>query len=177
MKQKRRKYRHTFRFSAPHGKTFNVCVPMRSAKTTVKMTRTERDVIAGKPGIAVACANFECVMRLGETIFPHPVYFAEFTKTRCYIVTALDKDGQPKRCICYSHDDGEWIERFDRPGGKLALIRSGASEREVTLHPPPNQDLYRPGRARGKNDGTRSKAMPRGANKRAIDAGWIPPTA
>lgn len=171
-KRKRLNYRHTFRLGfGDDGQTFNICVAMSQPKASVRLDRTEADVIAGKAGIAVACADMKCAERNSKS-FPHPVYLAEFTKTRAYFVDKLDKDGQPKHCICYAHDDGEWIVKFDQPGGKKKLIRSGDVERTITLTPPPRWRPRELNRPKGKYNASRTKPMSYGSKKRAIEAGW-----
>lgn len=171
-KTKRRKYRHLFRLGGFGGnQTVNIAVPVSDARSTVRLPRKEADVIAGKPGMAVACANAQCSM-VNPGVFSHPVYLAEFTRTHAYIVDRLSRQGQPTHCVRYRHDDGGWIAKFDKPGGKAKLIRSGDAERTVTLSPP-QKHKYRPGRPKGTQDGSRSKSMPHGATRRAIEAGWV----
>ena len=169
---KRRKYRHLFRIGGIGGnQTINIAVPCSDAKSVVRMSRAEADVFRGKPGIAVACADARCAME-SDGIFPHPVYLAEFTRSHAYIVDRLDRQGQPAHCVKYEHDDGEWIRKFDAPGGKAKLLRSGNAERVVTLRVP-QKHQYRPGRPKGNSDGSRSKPLPSGAARRAIEAGWL----
>jgi hypothetical protein len=171
-KTKRRKYRHLFRFGGFGGKqTVSIAVACSDASHRVRLPRAEADVLAGKPGISVACANAQCAMD-GKGNFPHPVYLAEFVRSYAYIVDRLDRHGQPTHCVKYRHDDGNWIGKFDKPGGKAKLIASGDAERVVNLSPP-QKHRYRPGRPRGTIDGSRSKTLPHGAHKRAIDAGWV----
>lgn len=180
MKERQRKYRHIFRMGGfGGGQTVNIAVPCVDAKSTVRITRTEANVIHGKAGIAVACANAECAMESPKA-FPHKVYMAEFTKSKAYIVDRLDRNGQPARCIRYRHDDEQWIGKFDKPGGKRKLILSGDVERVVTLSPPAQRNKPSvAGRPKGKSDGSRTSKMGYGATKRAIEAGWIvaPPEA
>lgn len=171
-KPKRRRYRHLFRFGGFGGhQTVNISVPCSDAKSFVRLSRTEADVIRGKPGVALACANAQCAMD-NKGLFPHPVYLAEFTRSSAYIVDRLNRQGQPTHCVRYRHDDGGWIGKFDVPGGKARLIRSGEAERTVTLSVP-SKNKYRAGRPQGNQDGSRSKTMPHGATRRAIEAGWI----
>lgn len=173
MKQaKRRKYRHLFRIGGfGSNQTINLAVPCSDAKATVRLSRSEADVIQGKPGVALACANAKCAMG-SNGVFPHRVYLAEFTHSCAFIVDRIDRQGQPAHCIRYRHDDGSWIKKFDVPGGKIKLIRSGDAERNITLSPP-QKHSYRPGRPSGESNGSRSKTLPHGAARRAVEAGWV----
>lgn len=156
--------------------SFRFVVPVSDATSTVKIEREEIDVLSGKPGIATACADMKCAMR-SSAAFPHPVYFAEFTKTCAFFVDKV-KNGVPVHCIRYMHDD-HTIAIFDIPGvGKKELIKSGQAKRVITLSPRPPARISRPKVAdlrSGKRTGERRKYMPINALGRAIEAGLINP--
>ena len=173
-----KRYQHYFRIGGfGGGQTVNIAVPWSPAKHTIRMTRTAADVLAGKQGIAVACANALCATT-HSNLFPHPVYMAEFTHRHAFIVDRVDRKGQPSHCIKYRHDDQTWIQEFDAPGGKKKLLKSGQAERVVTLDPPAprvSQAGKNAPRGRAEQKGARSsgKRLSSGSMRRAIDAGWV----
>lgn len=164
---------HVFRIGGFGGsQTINISVPCSDAKGEVRMTRTKAAVLRGKPGIAVTCANAQCAMD-SEGVFPHPCYLAEFTRSKAYIVDRLNARGQPSHCVRYRHDDAAWIDKFDKPGGKNKLLKSGEVERTIRLYPPAHRGSQAGSRP-SRRDGSRTnKPLPGGAARRAINAGWI----
>lgn len=173
-----RRYKHTMYFGIPgQSTTIKFRLPYSHATQKVVLSRTETDVLAGKPGVAAACADALCALAAaanGSAKFPHKVYFAEFTQRAAFIVDKI-KNGQPVHCVKYLHNDCT-IPMFDRPGGKRALLRSGQATRDIILRPP-HKGETRHGRSdpHGKDSGMRSKrpTVARESLKRAIESGLI----
>lgn len=151
--------RHVFRTWVQGQKTPIVTPVLCSpATTSVDTTITELDVRSGAPGISVACAIHHVCAQ--ENPFPHPAYHIEVSRTRVAVVDKINKrTGQWTHCVVYGHNKAAWTKEFDRPGGKAQLLKQWTGDVSVTLSPPP-KDAYRPGRARGKNDGSRSPVSP-----------------
>lgn len=168
---KRKPSRHTFHFGVPgRDGTVSIPCPVSRGKTTITITRSLDDVKKGKPGMAMACADMVCAQRHKDK-FPHKIHFAEFTRSRAYIVDEM-KNGIPTHCVVYEHDDNS-IPLFDKRGGKQKLIREGGAERKITLRPPEDRPKYgyAKGRKSGPFDGSKSTQLSQGSRRRAIEAG------
>lgn len=82
------------------------------AKQEIVLMREIVDILKSKQGTTIGCTNSNCAVRMKD-IFPHPVIFSEFTKTSVYILDKLDRNGQPKHCVWYKHNDGESVDLND----------------------------------------------------------------
>jgi hypothetical protein len=141
----------------------------------VKLLRTEVDVLNGKGGSTSQCMNTNCANR-SKNVFPHSVFFVEFTATSAFVVDKITKGKQPKHCIWYKHNQSKQIDLHDRLGPKK-FHELGLSKKTITLRPP----VVRVGK---KKKGTNTKLntgvqaphrtpIAHGARKRAIAAGLI----
>lgn len=139
-KPKHPKRKHVMTFVVAKGQPL-IRVPMRYRDSTVDvdLTVNEIDTINGVPGHAAECAGSQCALRLRD-LFPHPVFFAEFTDTRAYIVDKM-KDGLPVSCVRYplANDVAtrNLTKCFDRAGGKTAVLSMVALAKKMGLsgHP------------------------------------------
>lgn len=173
MKQ-RRKNNHYFLLKVSARNTIRLPVKARNANATVILSRTLQDVLSGSErGMAVACANAQCALRENGNAFPHPVFMAEFTDNRAYIVDKLDKRGVPKSCVVYAHSEGKFQKQFDTKSKNQLAKMSGLEKRfiltPVTVHKTPGKSgtrspLY------GKK---RSIAVNKGSIARALRAGLV----
>ncbi len=128
--------KHYFLIKISGKKTIRLGVKVRDAKSPVVISRTMADVMAGAEGLSVTCANAVCALRQdGETI-GHPVYMAEFTDNRAYLVDRLDRRGAPSSCVRYAHNEGKFQKQFDTKR-KGMLAKMSGIEKHVVLSPPP----------------------------------------
>jgi hypothetical protein len=153
-------------------------LPCSAGKTTIQISRQDKDVLTARAGTTIACMNANCAKRSSDK-FPHPVYLAVFTNTSAYIVDKLTAGGQPKHCVWYRHNDREAISIHDKLGPK-AIIDKGLSQRVVTLRPPKvrlGQSGTEAGRAPRESNpsvpGPNKTVLTTGARKRAQAAGIL----
>lgn len=171
-KNRGKRKRHVFRTWVT-GQTAAIVTPVlcSRAKVVVETTIRELDVRNGRPGLPVACAiHHSCVAR---NPFPHPAFHVEVSRSRVAVVDKVEKrTGRWVHCFVYAHNKADWTRQFDRPGGKAKLLKAWDGDEKVILSPPP-ADEYRPGRARGKNDGSRSTVSPTiKKHKKGLDRRW-----
>jgi len=152
-------------------------VPVSDAKVDVTLNGTLADALTGKPGVTIGCHLSNCATR-NKNEFPHPVFYAVFTKTKAYIIDRWSKrTGSPSHCVRYSHNLGLFVDLNDKDGKKkLVKQHPEIVERTFVLHPPqkrPSQSNIEEG-ARKKNvTNDRRPVMPYGALRRAKEAGLI----
>lgn len=153
------------------------CTP---ATRIVKLTRIAADVLQSRQGTTVGCTDSQCAARLGEAVFGHPVFLAEFTKTSAYIVDKLDRYGQPKHCIWYKHNDGDTVDLNDHIISRGELLKRIDLEKSVVLKPP----VVRLGQMQGRvahpqasrhAQTARRNPVAHGAIRRAKEAGLFVP--
>lgn len=139
--------RHIMRFDlgGPRPIVHHVKVVRAKSKEPVELELSADDVriaMAQKGhGDAQRCAGAVCVKRL-KGRFSHPALFIDWTQSRAYVTTKLDKNGMPAECVCYQHRD-HVAEMFDRPSGYKMLLKAieangGALKiklRPARLHP------------------------------------------
>jgi len=156
----RRKQMHYFLLKISAKKTIRLGVKARNATSNVILSRTLTDVMSGTEGLSVTCANAECALRQNGEAFPHPVYLAEFTDNRAYIVDKLDKRGVPSSCVVYAHNQGKFQKQFDTKG-KRQLAKMSGVEGMFVLSPI--------GQRTGGADRTNSGGTQRGHAKRKTE--------
>jgi hypothetical protein len=127
-------------FTVPMTGRKPVRIPVRviDAKSSVTLSRTIKDVLAGTAGMAVTCANSMCALRENGNAFPHDVFMVEFTDTRAYVVSKLNKNGVPVQCYRYAHKEGAFQKLYDTKG-KNRLAKMSGVEKDFVLTPPPVQ--------------------------------------
>lgn len=119
--------RHIMRFDlgGPRPVVHHVKVVKSKSKLPVDLELDGDDVRRAMAlkghGDATRCAGAVCGKRLAY-LFPHPVLFIDWTQSRAYVVTKLDKNGMPSECVCYIHRD-EVAKLFDRPSGYKQLLK------------------------------------------------------
>lgn len=149
------------------------------ATHVVKLTREAMDVLQSKQGTTVGCTNSNCAARVGEAVFGHPVFLAEFTKTSAYIVDRLDRYGMPKHCIWYKHNDGETIDLNDHIVSRTELLKRINLGKAVVLRPPANRVGQKPSaphaQAPRHAQTARRNPVAHGAIRRAKEAGLFVP--
>jgi hypothetical protein len=169
--------RHTFHYD-PRDFTRKFTVPCSMGTQEVFLTREAVDVLKSKKGATIGCTNSRCAARLGSSVFGHKVYLVEFTKTSCYVVDKIDKNGQPTHCVWYKHNDGETIDLNDQIHDRLELIQRIKLHKKVRLFPPVSRagqkttDGTHPAGPRNQET-DRRKAVPHGALLRAKNAGLL----
>lgn len=172
MKTPKRKNLHYFLLKVTGNQTIRLAVKARNASQPVTLSREMVDVMKGTEGMAVTCANALCALRMNGAAFPHPVYLAEFTDNRAYVVDKLDKRGVPISCVVYAHGEGEFQKEFDTKT-KQRLAKMSGVEKQFMLRPigvrqgTAKQPHHSPG-----GTGTKRKTvMGKGAIARAMRAG------
>lgn len=130
-----RKNLHYFLLKVAENTVVKLPVRCSNAKSTVTLDRKLGDLLAGDEGLAITCANAQCALRLAEKAFPHPVYLAEFTDKRAYIVDRLSPQGVPSHCVVYHHEQGNFQKEYDTKG-KNRLAKMSGVEKTFRLIPP-----------------------------------------
>jgi hypothetical protein len=176
MAAKRTHRKHYFLLRVSAKKTIRLGVKARNATSSVILSRTLGDVAAGTEGMSITCANAECALRQNGETFPHPVYLAEFTDNRAYIVDKLNKQGVPTSCVVYAHNQGKFQKQFDTKG-KRSLAKMSGAEGFFVLSPirqsrSPGKGVSHGGTS-GPNGKARKTQINRGAIARAARAGIV----
>jgi len=157
-------------------------VRVRYAKRDVRINGTINQAIKGRPGVTIGCHLSYTTWENAEA-FSHPILILPaFTKSRCVIITKWLKD-DPKADalgIVYQHDYGDLVELNDKDFKKIYVKEHPEwVEREFVLHSLPEGSHKRKDGKRsvphGVDDGSKRAYVPRGAMKRALDAGLIIP--
>jgi len=112
--------------------------------------------------------------------FPHPCLLAAYSQSRTDIVSKLGPDGLPSECVRYQHHYGEYVELNDIDKHK-EFIRANPhlAERPFTLGAILTKKRQIKQRVKGQKKmpvatgGFRKSFIPKGALKRAVDAGII----
>ena len=149
------------------------------ATRTIILKRHAADVLQSRAGTTVGCTDSNCAARLGEAVFGHSVFLAEFTKRSAYIVDKLDRYGMPKHCVWYEHNDGETIDYNDQVISRIELLKKIDLDKAVILRPPRNRVGQKPS---GTHDQaprhvqtSRRNPVAHGALRRAREAGLFIP--
>lgn len=178
-KANRRKNLHYLMLKVAENTIVKIPVKTRNATSTVTLNRSVADLQKGDEGLAISCANAQCALRENSHAFPHPVFLAEFTDKRAYIVDKLDRRGVPMSCVVYHHDQGKFQKQYDTKK-KNSLVKMSGVEKAFTLVPPyysaaPGQgtskDRGHSGTPGAERERKRRAAASRGATARARRAG------
>lgn len=166
----KRRTRHHFRFKLPaedNQKPVTIVARARViyAKKPVILTLTAADVKRSMEidgvGNTQTCSMAVCAKRQAKA-FGHPVEggVIDWYYRRAYVSSHVSREnGLPDECYAYAHKD-KIAQLNDTKGGQKKLLEDllKNGDREIRLYPIlPSKP--RPGRARGKNDGSRSKTI------------------
>jgi hypothetical protein len=156
-------------------------VELEDATQPVTISGTLVDAIKGQPGATFGCHLSYCSQR-NKDAFPHPCLMAAFTKGYAYVVTEI-REGQPSKAVRYAHSYGALVELNDRDASKkLVKAKPEMAERPFILRVPSATKVLGHTRAvkpdskpkeakKERKDDTKRVIVPRGAFKRAMDAG------
>jgi hypothetical protein len=156
-------------------------VKVRDGKRKVNMNGSLADAMAGAAGTTIGCHLSVCCQRNAaefEKQAGHACKMASFTSNTALIVTKI-KNGQPVEAVRYAHSYGQLVALNDTDPKKNYLKKTpDLVEREFTLKPPQKRAV--PGAHNSKNvsaerAGSKRQMVPRGALKRAVDAGLVNP--
>lgn len=154
--------RHPFRWTVSDGdktKIVTIWARVRYGKTTVKLLLSaddvQRSIDMKGVGNTQNCSMAVCAKRHAAS-FPHPVEGTiDWTYSRAYVMSNLDKKGH---YVCWAYEHRDSIAKLnDSKGGQLKLLAQlkKNGDRLIRLNPI-KPARVRPGRARGKDDGSRS---------------------
>ena len=173
---KRKSPRHTFRFKVggdgEKERLIEYPAVVRRAKQPVELTLTADDVRRSMSldgnGNTSTCTMALCAKRQKE-VFPHRVEgYIDWQYRTAYVVSKLGKDGLPKECVAYSHND-QIAQLNDSPGGQRKLLKqlTVEGERTITLLPMPKRydEPHSLGKVKGRSDGSRT-GRPHGTGAR-----------
>ncbi len=176
-RKKKRRGRRTARIyygrDTETGEPLYWTVIVHEATSVVELNGSLADAILGTPGSTIGCHLSNCAKR-NSAAFSHPCKLAAFTKSSCLIVTKI-KNGTPVEAVRYAHSYGHLVELNDKDRGK-AYIRAHPelAERVFRLRPPAKDRGLSTWKHTRRGDGAIRRTMiPRGALKRAMDAGLV----
>lgn len=163
-------------YFGPDGKETSMWwdVRYRDATSSVSLNGSLKHAIEGIAGKTVGCTMSNCAFDNAKA-FPHPALLIVFTKSTCLVVDKLDKKGQPCHAVRYGHNYGRIVEANDK-GVIKKIVKDDPSymDRKFTLTPPRVQRPTGPHGGHAKrSERTNRTYTPRGALKRAVDAGLI----
>lgn len=110
----------------------------------IEMTveHVRRSLLLNGSGNAGLCAGAVCLAS-SQASFGHLVTgHAEWIYTRVYIVSKVDREGNPLECVVYQHNDGA-AEMFDTVEGQMKLLRDLAEHgpKKIKLTPVPSRPV------------------------------------
>jgi hypothetical protein len=171
---KRRKFKKIF-YGPPGNTELFWKVKIKPATKPVRINGTLDHALSGLKGRTVGCHMSDCAMG-NKSAFGHPVLMAVFTRKTCTIITKL-RDGKPDEAIEYYHDYSDLVMLNDKDEFKKHIrANPHLANRTFILRPP---EKIRPGRPGGvfpraaATTGSKRSYAPRGALKRAVDAGFV----
>jgi hypothetical protein len=142
-KTKKKKFmneRHPFHFQVIGGKTITIWANVVPAtdKVTLRLTAADVRQSIGLNGVAntQTCSMAVCAKRQAGA-FKHVVQgYIDWTYTRAYVVTKLDKNGMPRECVVYCHRD-DVAKLNDTLGGQRRLLADleKNGDRDICLLP------------------------------------------
>jgi hypothetical protein len=150
----------------------------------IHMTLDRHFVGESRRGLPWECLLAKAINRAAindPKLFPHPVKNAYVIGTTCYIIDWHPKRGnQVTHCVKYQHNFTPKLRKFDTWTKARFVAHFGDEGCTVRLRPPRTD----PRRVHGernatpsREDGSRSSRKLRGAERRAHDAGLVPPAA
>ena len=148
-----------------------------NAQNDVEIDGSLLHALKGQPGNNLACHMCYTSKENAEK-FPHPFYFASFTRSTALIVSELDKRGQPSHVVRYDHSYADLVELNDKDFEKKYVKQHPeVVERTFTLRKPRHtRPFYKEPATHTRNPkptGRRS-FVHQGALRRAVDAGLMP---
>lgn len=176
LKRRHRKRRTKRIYYGPEGKEMSMwwTVRYRDATTTVSLNGSVAHALRGLSGRTVGCTISECGIDNSQA-FPHPALLISVTKSTVLVVDKLDKQGQPCHAVRYGHQYGRIIEANDK-GVIKKIVKDDPSfmDRQFKLTPPRVQRPTGPHANHvKKSNRLNATFVPRGAMKRAVDAGLM----
>jgi hypothetical protein len=163
------------------GERLYFLVYVTHAKQNVKIQGNLMHAMMGEPGVTIGCHLSNCAWDNKE-YFPHPVvWHPSFNASTCLVPDEI-RNGQPYHCVKYEHDYNELVDLNDKDQAKTYVQEHPELvEREYTLKVPRKQkaqkkDKRKSGEHHKPTDPIpeRSQVIPRGALRRAINAGLLP---
>ncbi len=150
-------------------------VPVRDAKTKVRINGTVADALSGAPGVTIGC-HLSNAARNNATAFPHACVMVAFTRSRALAITKI-RGGQPKSCVRYEHSYKDIVELNDTDRNRDRIRQNPKlANREFVLRPPrkcPSRPSAGGEDRTGERTGENHVRVWRGALKRAQDANLI----
>lgn len=134
------------------------------------------DALKGARGTVIGCHLSQCAMRNADH-FPHPCKFAAFTRSTALIVTKI-RAGKPVEAVLYNHGYGRLVDLNDTEiSKKYVHDHPELAARKFTLRPPQKMRAHIPGNPQKhrNGDGTNRAVVPKGALRRAVQAGLVSP--
>ena len=174
-KRKIDRKRHAFRFKVA-GEEVVIWAKVLPGKQDVFLPlldkHVEESIRLKGVGNSMTCSMAVCATREKHR-FPHRVEgFIEWLYSRAYIVSRRDKNGMPSECYVYAHSDDIAHLNDSKAGQRKLLEQLQAQGGERIIHLRPivqeraKQDRRNRDRPRGRQDGSRTRTMPRGAKLR-----------
>lgn len=150
-------------------------VRVKHATKGVQINGSVIDALKGARGTVIGCHLSQCAMRNADH-FPHPCKFAAFTRTTALIVTKI-KGGKPVEAVLYNHGYSRLVDLNDTDiSKKYVHDHPELADRKFTLRPPQKTRKANPPRGTQEHrngDGTKSAVVPKGALRRAVQAGLV----
>lgn len=166
--------RHAFLYKVTHPltmkeetrKAWALVIP---AKKNVLLNLTanhiRRSIKLHGVGNVATCTMAVCTVQHADK-FSHPVEgYIDWTYTRAYVVSKVDKNGLPCECYCYEHSD-EIAKLNDTSNGQRDLLKRILRDGPMTIELRP----YRKRSADGRSGADRQASGVRSAEKRLSGA-------
>jgi hypothetical protein len=149
------------------------------AKEPVRIKGSLLHALLGTPGETLGCHLSNCGWD-NRSAFPHDVvYLPSFTRSTCLVADEI-RDGKLYHAFLYEHDYAELVDLNDKDKGKVYIQEHPELvEREFILRVPQKRKPSKKvsGEHHDPTDPIPEKAhkIPRGALRRAVAAGMLPP--
>jgi hypothetical protein len=155
-------------------------VYVTDAPSTVKIDGQLLHAMMGTPGETIGCHLSNCGWH-NRDVFPHPVvYMPSFTRSGCLVCDEI-RDGTLYHAFRYEHDYADLVDLNDMDKAKNKIQEHPElAERAYTLRAPKRkvkQGKRKSGKHHPPTDPIPESAqkIPRGALRRAIASGMMPP--
>ncbi len=171
--------RHPFLYDLHYGvgkvkqrKAWAAVIPAKEAVTiTLTEEHVKRSIAAHGVGSTSKCSVAVCTYD-HEDAFPHNVEgHIDFQYSRAFVVSKVDAQGLPSKCVVYEHN-ARWVANLnDTEGGQQELLEKIQQNGPITIVLKPKRVRSAPGRsgngrpATGARDPLK-KPKPRGAKLR-----------
>ena len=137
-------FRHTFQTIDDKFYT----IPVVDAMKCVYFELKPEDVQNGVPNQSGSCAYAWSIRRQRKKFPNHLAYLIEVTRSKAYIVTKVNKSGEPLECVVYTHNVRENVKLFDTGGKQVILDSFVDGEKQVFALMPRARKVGEPGKAR-----------------------------